>query len=92
MKRVPAKHRCLSTLMVLYEGRTIADDHKRAFALSAEMLTRYRLTNHGEHGLLDVVKAFKPTVMIGTTARPGIFSEDVLREMSRHVERPIIFA
>ena len=77
---------------LLYEGRTIADVHKRPFALPTETLARYGFTNHGEHGLLEVVGAVKPTVLIGTTAQPGIFSEDVLREMSRHVERPIIFA
>jgi malic enzyme len=77
---------------LLYEGRVIADVHKRPFALSTEAIARYGFTNHDEHGLLKVVSAVKPTVLIGTTAQPGIFSEDVLREMSRHVERPIVFA
>ncbi len=77
---------------LLYEGRTIADVHKRPFAMPADTLARYGFTNHGEHGLLEVVRAVKPTVLIGTTAQPGIFGEEVLREMSRHVERPIIFA
>jgi malic enzyme len=77
---------------LLYEGRNITDDHKRPFALPTEALTRYGFANYGEHGLLKVIGTVKPTVLIGTTAQPGIFSEDVLREMSRHVERPIIFA
>jgi malate dehydrogenase (oxaloacetate-decarboxylating) len=41
--------------------------------------------------LLSVVKEVKPHVLIGTSTKPGAFSEDVVREMSKHVERPIIF-
>ncbi|KAF1942423.1 hypothetical protein EJ02DRAFT_422170 [Clathrospora elynae] len=44
-----------------------------------------------EYGdLLSVVKEVKPHVMIGTSTRPGAFSEDIVREMAKHVERPII--
>jgi malic enzyme len=76
---------------LLYEGRTIADAHKRPFALPAEALARYGMTNPGDLHLLDLVERFRPTVLIGTTAQPGIFSENILREMSRHVDQPIIF-
>ncbi|KAH8719132.1 hypothetical protein GQ44DRAFT_751741 [Phaeosphaeriaceae sp. PMI808] len=45
-----------------------------------------------EHGsLLSVVKEVKPHVLIGTSTKPGAFSEDVVREMANHVERPVIF-
>jgi malic enzyme len=77
---------------LLYEGRTLTEVHKQAFALPGDALAEYGFSNRGEHGLLEVVARVKPTVLIGTTARPGIFNEDVVREMSRHVERPIIFA
>jgi malic enzyme len=76
---------------LLYEGRILTEAHKRPFALPYAALARYGFTGHGEHGLLEVVARVKPTVLIGTTARPGIFSEAVVREMSQHVERPIIF-
>jgi malic enzyme len=77
---------------LLHEGRPIAHSHKRQFALSQETLAKYGFTDRETFGLLEVVAKVKPTALIGTTAQAGIFSEAVLREMSRHVERPIIFA
>lgn len=45
-----------------------------------------------EHGdLLSVVKEVKPHVLIGTSTKPGAFTKDVVREMAKHVERPVIF-
>ena len=41
--------------------------------------------------LLDVMRNAKPTVLIGVSGVPGLFSEDVIREMHQHCERPIIF-
>lgn len=45
-----------------------------------------------EHSnLLEVIKAIKPHVLIGTSTQPGAFTEDIVREMASHVDRPIIF-
>lgn len=38
-----------------------------------------------------VVKAVHPTVMIGTSTKPGAFTEAVVKEMAAHTARPIIF-
>ncbi|GAA98561.1 uncharacterized protein L969DRAFT_625470 [Mixia osmundae IAM 14324] len=42
-------------------------------------------------GLLEVVQQVKPTVLIGCSTHKGAFTEEVIREMHKHVERPIIF-
>lgn len=41
--------------------------------------------------LLSVVKIVKPHVLIGTSTKPKAFTEQVIREMAKHVERPIVF-
>ena len=41
--------------------------------------------------LLDVVASARPTVILGLTGRGGTFTEAIIREMSKHVARPVIF-
>ena len=52
----------------------------------------HRLGLGRESSLLDIVKAVHPSVLIGTTGQPGLFSEEIVREMATHVDRPVIMA
>jgi len=40
--------------------------------------------------LLEAVKAFKPNVLLGLSAAGPIFKEELIREMAKHCEQPII--
>ncbi|KAH6657026.1 hypothetical protein BKA67DRAFT_635074 [Truncatella angustata] len=40
--------------------------------------------------LLEAVKHVKPNVLIGTSTKPKAFTEEIIREMAKHVERPVI--
>lgn len=40
--------------------------------------------------LLAVIREFKPNVLIGCSTKPGAFTEEIIREMVKHCERPII--
>lgn len=40
--------------------------------------------------LMEVVKKVKPTILIGTSGQAGAFSEEIVKEMAKHSERPII--
>ncbi len=40
--------------------------------------------------LMEVVQRVKPTILIGTSGQAGAFNEKIVKEMAKHVERPII--
>jgi malate dehydrogenase (oxaloacetate-decarboxylating) len=44
-----------------------------------------------EISLLNVVRHARPTVLIGVSGQPGAFTEEVVRAMAEHAERPVIF-
>jgi len=41
--------------------------------------------------LLEVIRKIKPTVLLGVSGQPGLFTEELVRLMASQVERPIIF-
>lgn len=40
--------------------------------------------------LLEVVRNAKPTILIGVSGQPGLFTEELIREMHKHCPRPIV--
>lgn len=64
---------------------------QRPFAKSKDELAGWSCQNPHDITLLEVVKNVHPTLLIGVSGQPGIFTESVVREMAAHVEKPIIF-
>lgn len=40
--------------------------------------------------LLEVVRNVKPNILIGVSGQPGLFTEEIIREMHKHCPRPIV--
>jgi malic enzyme len=64
------------------------DAEKGPVAMTAAGLRHYGLEPGAQ--LLEVVRQVKPTILIGTAAQADVFTEEALREMAKHVARPII--
>lgn len=56
-----------------------------------EDVAGWKLTGGEDVSLLDVVRNAGITVLAGVSAQPGAFTEEIVREMVRHIERPVIF-
>ncbi|XP_029161589.1 NADP-dependent malic enzyme isoform X1 [Nylanderia fulva] len=96
----------LCVMAMLKEGVTEEEAKSKIWMVDSKgLLVKDRpkggLTEHKLHfarddqpidTLLDVVKAAKPSVLIGAAAVRGAFTEEILREMARNNETPIIFA
>jgi malic enzyme len=70
--------------------RSELDEDKREFALARDDLEHMGLSPEGCGDLAAIVDCFKPTILIGTSATPGAFSEPVVRAMAAHSPAPII--
>lgn len=73
-----------------FEGRDPLHEDKLEFALTAEGMRHYGFKDADRFDLETVVRQVKPTVLIGTSATPGSFTESVIREMAKHVDTPVV--
>jgi malic enzyme len=80
---------------LVHDERVGLDDDKRDVAYPAALATELGMAlseggRSAQPALLDVVRALRPTILIGTTAHAGTFTEDVIRAMAAATDRPII--
>ncbi|TKI03942.1 NAD-dependent malic enzyme [Martelella alba] len=64
-------------------------DFQQGLATARANTARWE-TNQGNISLMDVVGHVHPTVLIGVSGQPGLFTEAIIKEMNRHCPRPII--
>jgi malate dehydrogenase (oxaloacetate-decarboxylating) len=65
-------------------------DFQRPYARPADELASWG-PRDGSPDLAATVARVHPTILIGTSTQAGAFTETIVREMARHVDRPIIF-
>ncbi len=65
-------------------------EYHRPYARPIEEVRDYERDAEGRIGLLEAVRRVQPTILVGTSTVRGAFSEQVVREMHKHVERPFI--
>ncbi len=76
---------------LLHTGRTDLTPEQRVYAQPAERVADWPRTSHGTIGLADVIGRIEATILIGLSTVGGAFTEPIVREMARKVERPVIF-
>ena len=67
------------------------DPLKSPFAQKEEAIRSWSVKDWQNITLLETIKNAKPTILIGTSTQAGAFTEEVVKEMHKHVKRPIIF-
>jgi malate dehydrogenase (oxaloacetate-decarboxylating) len=76
---------------LLHTGRTDLTPAQRVYAQPDDRTAGWPRTSHGAVGLADVIGRVEATVLIGLSTVGGAFTEPIVREMARKVERPVIF-
>jgi len=73
------------------DDRVGLEDFKAAYARDVRELDAYECNDRSRVTLEETVINAKPTILIGTSGTPGMFTEPVVKAMAEFNERPLIF-
>ncbi len=88
-KEARSKFWGLSSRGLLVEDGVLRD-FQAPFARSREEVSGWDVENPRKITLAEVVENTQPTILIGTSAQAGAFTEKIVKRMAEKVERPII--
>ncbi len=75
---------------LLVDDQAQRDAYKTALAWPLALATRYGMADLETRSLEDVVNLFKPTVLIGSSGQPGVFTQEIVQSFLGNCERPIV--
>jgi malate dehydrogenase (oxaloacetate-decarboxylating) len=76
---------------LLTEGMTDMLDFQERLVQPSSALKEWRLTSGSDYAsLMDVISNTKASILIGVSGKPGLFTEEVIRQMLAGCPRPII--
>ena len=75
---------------LLHSGRTDLSPDQRVYAQPSEVMAKWRRDANGNVGLAEVIENTTATILVGLSTAGGAFTEPIVREMARKVERPVI--
>lgn len=76
---------------LVHDQRTKVERFKQKYAQPLQRTSDWTVDDRARISFADVVRNVRPTILIGTSAQPGAFTEQIIRSMAEHVERPIVF-
>jgi len=76
---------------LLHSARQHLTPEQRVYAQLECRVAGWPRTFNGHVGLADVIGQWEATILIGLSTVGGAFTEPIVREMARKVQRPIIF-
>jgi len=76
---------------ILHADRTDLASEQRVYAHPVERFAQWRRPSSGKIDLDTVIRNVDATILIGLSTLGGAFTESIVREMARKVDRPIIF-
>ncbi len=65
-------------------------DFQEPYLRDTEEVKEWKRNEKGEISFEEVIRQVKPTILIGTSGVAGAFTEEIIKEMAAHTERPVI--
>ena len=83
---------CLDSQGLILKDRPGLDGHKLDIAADRAIVDGWTSRTNGRFELLDVVRHFKPTVLVGASGQPHAFTNEIVKVMHKGCPRPIVLA
>ena len=83
---------CLDSRGLILADRPGLDGGKAEIAVDPQFVSGWACSRDAAFQLGDVVRHFRPTVLVGASGQPGAFDEPIVRSMLAGCARPIVLA